>query len=195
LPDARLIVLTGPSHSGKTSLATALAETLAPPTALIAVDDIVATLRLVSPEHWAEHWRIGLPIAYDVAEATVEVLLRRGVTVLLESTFTFIPVDDSPMECHADRFDRIIDVAQRLDLSVDVVRLMAAPDQLLRRRAGTGRLTDAVIEGTWTLHSACEPRSGEAALIEIDTTTRDVASVAQSVGALLSAGGAQPLTR
>jgi chloramphenicol 3-O-phosphotransferase len=187
VPDARLIVLTGPSHSGKSSLAASLVETLAPPVAVVAIDEIVATLRLVSPERWADQWRLGLPIAYDVAEATVDVLLRRGITVLLESTFTFVPVDDQPMQCHAARLEAMIEVARRLEVCAHVIHLMAAPEELLRRRATTGRLNDAVVEGTWTLHSQSVPRAGDA-LIEIDTTTCDVASVARSVAALLSRG-------
>lgn len=181
----RLIIITGPSHSGKSLLATSLTTMLGRPTATIGIDELVATLNLAPPDSWGEHWRLGLPVAYDVASAHAEVLLRHGITVLLESTFTYISLDGGRGECHADRLDGFVQIGVQAGAEVRVVRLTADREELLRRRAATMRLSDLVVEGTWATHNACAS-DASSSFIEIDTTRRDAAAVADEVAAALA---------
>lgn len=188
MPRPRLIVLTGPSHGGKSSVARGLVQALDGPKAWVAIDPIVETLALVPRDRWAEAWEVGLPVAYDVAEASVSILLEREITVMLESTLTFIPIDGRPPEFHADRLERFLALAARLGAEAHVFRVTAALDELVRRRALTGRLTDGVVEGTWRQHGGT-PIDGA---VEVDTTAVDAGAATQRVAAALAAAASTP---
>lgn len=158
-----LLILTGPSHAGKTTAARSAMRSLGVPSAHVAIDEIIAWLDLAADELW-EH---GLPAAYDVAAEATDALLRRDFVVLLESTFTFIPDDDRPAQFHDDQLARFVRIGRDREAPVTVVRFGADLDELLRRQAGTGRLHRGVVEGTWGQHSAS---------IELDVPIVDVAT-------------------
>jgi hypothetical protein len=176
--EARLIVLTGPSHSGKTEVGVRLRERLPPPVARLAMDELLASFTIEAEEYW----RTGLAAGYDVLAAGADALLRRGFSVLVESTFTYIPLDGEPPEFHLEQVERLAEVAQAAGARFDLVVLSASRDELLRRRQATGRLWDEVIEGSARLHEEAAPRLGGRPL---DTTSLDIeAATARAHGLL-----------
>jgi hypothetical protein len=99
-----------------------------------------------------EHWEHGLPVAYDIATTTAETLLLRDFVVLFDSTFTFIPFDGREGVWHGEQLDRLRHLSRAVGATISMVRLRAGLPELLRRRAGTGRLSDTIVEGIWDLH-------------------------------------------
>lgn len=167
----RVVILTGASHSGKTSVARALLPRLGPRSTAIAIDDIVGSLYI--GEEWP--WEEGLPIAYEVAAATLDVALGHGFTVLYESTFTYVPVDGSAPTLFRDELTRIAAIARGHDAQLHVVELRAGLGVVKARRAATGRLSDDLIEQIWELFdsrgvappSATRIEAGEASPVEL----------------------------
>jgi len=143
-----LVILTGPSHAGKTSAISLARRSLNCRSAVIAVDDIIAGLNLGEEDLW----EAGLPAAYDVAVASSEALLRRDFTVFVESTFTFVPSDGRPPTVHPEQLLRLIDMAEQTGAPWLVVRLTTTAEELARRQEATGRLDQTVVSGTWGLH-------------------------------------------
>jgi hypothetical protein len=143
------------------------------------MDDVLETLTLPSDDYWAR----GLEIGYDVLIASAEALLRGGFTVLLESTFTFVPLDGSPAHLHGDRIDQLRAVAVRTGADFELLSVTADLPELLRRRGHTGRLWDSVVKGTHGLHQELARNSGASS---VDTTRRSPADVAAILGEALS---------
>jgi len=181
--EPRLIVVTGPSHAGKSSVLTVLREQLDGPVAVLAMDDVLGQLTIPPAE---DYWRVALEAGYDVLLASAEALLRRGFTVLLESTFTFVPLDDAPPELHARRIAELADVAVATGSDFDLVLLTATLPELIRRRGATKRLWDRVVEGSHQLH---ETFPGDGVQIRVDTTGQTPAAVAERLRRQLSREG------
>lgn len=160
-----LILITGPSHSGKTSVARSVLHDFSRPVAYLAIDDIMQDLDLGDQDQWED----GLPAAYDVAFSSARALLRRGFLVLLESTLTFVPSPDRPPQFHANQLTRAARLAAETQAGCLVVRLTADLDEIRRRRARTARLTSRIVDGTWALH-ARQALHG-CPVVELDTTT------------------------
>jgi hypothetical protein len=165
--ESRLIVLTGPSHSGKTEVGVRLRERLPPPVARLAMDELLDGFTISAEEYWTT----GLAAGYDVLVAGSDALLGRGFTVLVESTFTYVPPDGSAPEFHLEQVERLAEMARAGGARFDLVVLNASREELLRRRHATGRLWDSVIEGTARLHQEAAPRLGGNSL---DTTSIDI---------------------
>jgi len=88
----RLIVLTGASHTGKSSVAAEILRLASPPVAFLGIDSTLDHT-LVRPEggRWEE-----IPLAYELNREQIAPLLRQGWTVVFESTFTYVPAAGPP---------------------------------------------------------------------------------------------------
>src|SRR4051812_33086856 len=84
---ASLLILTGASHTGKTSVAQELLRLCPPPTAYLGVDKTLRTVLVHPPgDSWAQ-----IPLAYRLLHAQAELLLDQRWFVIFESTFTYVP--------------------------------------------------------------------------------------------------------
>jgi predicted kinase len=182
MSSGQLLILTGPSHAGKSSTAQAILRSLESPAAHVAIDEIMSWLDLSADDAW----ETGLPVAYDVAASAVETLLRRGFVVLLESTFTFIPGEDRRGMFHADELRRFIELGRTHGRQVLVTRLTADPSELLRRNAATQRMDRWVIEGTARQHEP--PLPVHVPVIEL--ATADLSADEAAARVLEALGGA-----
>ena len=146
-----LLILTGASHTGKTSVAKALLETLEPPAAFLSVDDV---LRYTISRPPGYPWAL-IPLAYELLEPQIAVLLKHRWFVVLESTFTYVPRGQVG-QFHREQLLRMLDVSRRHGVPALVVQLLAG-DAISRDRARlTGRLPQAVVEETARLHRAAD---------------------------------------
>jgi predicted kinase len=174
----KLIILTGPSHSGKTSVARALVRELRCPTGHVEIDKIMEMLSLGDLDHW-EH---GLPVAYDIAAAATETLLLHDFVVVFDSTFTFIPSDGREGQWHAEQLARLQQLGRKVGAPVAMVQLRASLPELLRRRALTGRLSDPIVEGVWKLHESFSDTTEASFVLATDDVEPE--DLEQRVGAL-----------
>jgi hypothetical protein len=142
------------------------------------MDDLLATFT-IAPD---EYWPTGLAAGYDVLVAGAEALLARGFTVLVESTFTYVPLDGRRPEIHLEEIARLAEVARVAGARFDVIALTAARQELLRRRHETGRLWDSVVEGSARLHEEVAPQLGG---VSLDTTALDIDAATRGVHDLL----------
>jgi len=144
-----LLVLTGASHTGKTSVARALLDLAPPSVALVGVDKVIDETLVRPPGNpWRE-----IPLAYELLRPQVELLLRRGWSVILESTFTFVPDAGEP-ELHLDQLEALLHLADRLSRPSQVVQLMPGRETVRERAGTTGRLDPGVVARTLDLHEA-----------------------------------------
>jgi predicted kinase len=147
LPRPALLILTGASHSGKSSVIEALSRTSAEPLALLGVDAVLAgTIRPAADDRWDQ-----IPLAYDLIEAQTPVLLDRGWPVLVESTFTYVG-DDSSGEIHLDRLETLVGIAARREVPWLVCQLDAKPQVLISRARVSNRLEERIVSETARLH-------------------------------------------
>jgi chloramphenicol 3-O-phosphotransferase len=146
-----LLVLTGASHTGKTSVARSILDLKAPPVALLGVDrTLEQTLLRPREDHWSE-----IPLAYELLRAQAEVLLRAGWFVVMESTFTYVPsMGDS--EFHDEEIERLEAVASGVGAPFLLAQLRVAETVVLERAEATGRLPLAVVAETLRLHNAAD---------------------------------------
>lgn len=172
--------MTGPTHAGKSSVLSVLSEQLDGPVAVLAMDDVLDQLKIPPAE---DYWRVALEAGYDVLVASAEALLRRGFTVLLESTFTYVPLDDASPELHVPRIAELANVAAATGSDFAVIHLTATLPELIRRRRVTERLWDRVVEGSHQLHEAFP---GDHVRSQVDTTGQTPAGVAERVRRQLS---------
>jgi hypothetical protein len=146
-----LLVLTGASHTGKSSVARALLDLVPPPAAYVEVDRVIqGTLVRPPGDPWRE-----IPLAYELLFPQVEILLRRRWLVVFESTFTFVPGRGEP-ELHLDQLESFLDMAERLAVRSQVVQLLPDRETVSRRAAETGRLDTNVVSTTLDLHEAAD---------------------------------------
>jgi len=148
-PAPGLLILTGASHTGKTSVARELLGIVSPPAALLAVDD---TLRhqLVRPP--GDPWQ-QIPLTYELLRPQVEVLLDHNWLVIFESTFTYVRTTGEA-EFHADELRRLVQVAEERLVPHLVVQLRATGAEVRARARLTGRLAERVVEQTAKLHDS-----------------------------------------
>jgi predicted kinase len=169
-PAPSLLVLTGASHTGKTSVAREILRIVEPPAALLSVDDVLRQV-LVRPngDPWAE-----IPVAYDLLHPQVEALLGHGWLVVFESTFTYVPDSGAP-EFHNDALDQLIAIAERLSAPCMVVQLRALGEDVSIRAEGSGRLSPEIIAQTSVLHESVALPSGAVYLDSSSETPRELA--------------------
>jgi autotransporter-associated beta strand protein len=165
IPAPGLLILTGASHTGKTTVASGVLKAVPPPAAFLSVDEVLQrTLRRVPGEIWS-----GIPLAYELIGAQLGILLDRGWFVVVESTFTYVPARGDG-EFHSEALESLLAEAGSRDAPVLLVQLTAPENVVLERAEQTGRLDPSIVSATVALHgSATFPLSPEA----IDTTALD----------------------
>lgn len=167
VPVPGLLILTGASHTGKTSVAEEILHRVEVPTAFLGVDDVL-TRTLINPlgDIWAQ-----IPLSYELLLPQAETLLKSGWFVLFESTFTLVH-EKGPPEFHGNALGRLIAVADRCHAPWIVVQLKAGADQATSRAANTGRLSPEVVAETVRLHEEADLPSGSVSLSS-NTSSRD----------------------
>lgn len=169
VPFPGLLLLTGASHTGKTTVAQEIIAKVRPPTALLSVDNVLAGAIVKPHKAWAD-----IPLAYDLLVPQLELLLDRGWFVILESTFTFVPDQGEP-EFHGDQIHRMISIAASYKAPWRLVQLNVG-DRVARERAEhTGRLTPQIVDRTAELHQAAALPS---ASLQVDATAKAPADIA-----------------
>lgn len=146
-PSPGLVIVTGASHTGKTSVSRALLPLLDAPAARLSVDD---TLDHVLVRPTANPWK-EIPLAYDLLETQTDILLGRGWTVVLESTFTYVPEQDPP-EFHHHAIRDIVATAERRGVRHLITHLTLDSADAMRRAENTGRLPPEIVAQTVALH-------------------------------------------
>jgi hypothetical protein len=167
------LILTGPSHSGKTEVAKAILETSLPATAFLSVDDIVERVLIrASGDVWGQ-----APLAYELLCSQLRILLEHGWFVLIESTFTYVPLEGDP-EFHAEALSRLVAEAATRNAPAWIGQLTAPSDVILARAERTDRLSLDIVEGTIALHKSVE---FPLAPLVIDTSRLDPARAAEAI--------------
>ena len=155
-----LIVLTGPSHSGKSALARALLDSFDDKAAFLSVDDVLERTLVRPRSHmWKE-----IPLAYELLEPQVATLLARGWTVVFESTFTFVPDDGEPA-FHGDRLAALVARAAELCVASIVVQVLASRETLDGRARRSERLDPTIVRHTDVLHQNAALPAGSLRII------------------------------
>jgi predicted kinase len=182
IPAPALLILTGASHTGKTSVAEAILEKMPPPAAFLSVDNILTgTLRRPIGDTWSN-----IPLAYELLQAETSKLLEQGWFVIFESTFTFVPPRRNG-EFHGSAVEGLIDEAARLGAPASIVQLRASREILLTRAQVSGRLDTSIVASTIALHErACFPLQQK--VIETDTidASAGAAAIINLVGSQIS---------
>lgn len=144
-----LVVVTGPSHVGKSTLISALVELINRPAEIVSIDEVIEASDL-PPEL---RWERGLEAAYDAAAAQTSEALAGNCLVLYESTFTYVPPDSRPAQLHPEQLQRLLNVAEEHDSDALVVYLTASLDAVERRQEQTARLTGRIVSEAWRMHA------------------------------------------
>ena len=146
---AGLLIVTGASHTGKTSVIRSLLPELQPPVALLGVDQTLDHT-LVKPfgEQWAQ-----IPLAYRLIQSQLGPLLDSKWLVVVESTFTYVPAD-GPGTFHGDVLETMVEAADDRGADSAVCQLETTVEVAVHRSRGDGRLDPTVVEETNRLHRA-----------------------------------------
>lgn len=169
-PAPGLLILTGASHTGKTSVAEEILGIVSAPAAFLSVDEVLfKTLARPSSDAWTE-----IPLAYELLRPQVETLLGKGWFVLFESTFTYVPESGSP-EFHDGALRELVAVAEQRRTPWTLVQLSAAESEVTSRAANTGRLSHEIVRQTVDLHEVAT-LPGEP--LRLDSTSRPPAELA-----------------
>jgi AAA domain-containing protein len=170
IPAPSLLVLTGASHTGKTSVAEEILRGVGAPTAFLGVDDVLTRTLIYPPgDVWAQ-----ISLSYELLLPQVETLLKRGWFVLFESTFTRVS-EGGPSEFHGNVLDRLIAVADRCHAPWAVVQLNASADIATSRATDTGRLPPEIVAETVRLHDEAALPNGSARLNSKTSTRNELA--------------------
>lgn len=143
-----LLIVTGASHTGKTSVIGELLTQAPAPTGYLSMD---ATLNGILIQPPGSIWE-QIPLAYDLMQRQAETLLDQGWLVILESTFTYVP-DRAAPEFHLSELQRFVEIAGSRQAPVAVVQLNVPREQLLERAEETDRLSPELIATTAELHA------------------------------------------
>ncbi len=147
LPRPGLLVLTGASHSGKSSVSAAIAEISPDPVAQLSVDTMLEqTIRPSRTDRWEE-----IPLAYDLIEAQLPILLGRKWPVIVESTFTYVTADGAGA-LHPKRLAGVVEIATCQGVPWLVCQLQADAEVLAARARETGRTTPEIVAETARIH-------------------------------------------
>jgi predicted kinase len=171
VPAPGLLILTGASHTGKTSVAREILALASPPAAFLSVDDALRTVLARPPgEIWEQ-----IPLAYELLRLQLEALLDRGWLVVLESTFTFVPASGAP-EFHADRLRQLIGVAEERGVPWALIQLSADEADLASRANESNRLPHEIVAKTVELHESADlPDEG----IQLDSSAETPPALAR----------------
>jgi predicted kinase len=179
-----LVVVTGPSHTGKSTLIHELVGQLDRPSDIVSIDEVIGASKL-PPEL---RWERGLHAAYDAAaERTSKLLASRGL-VFYESTFTYVPPDSRPAQLHPEQLHRLLEIAAEHDADALVVQLTAPLEVVKSRQERTTRLTDRIVTEAWRMHAGTTLEVMR--LLPLDTSELSAQEAAALV--LGHMGGQQP---
>jgi predicted kinase len=147
VPTPGLLILTGASHTGKTSVAEAVLEAVDPPAAFLSVDNILEhTISRPPGDPWAQ-----IPLAYELLEPQVGALLEHGWFVIVESTFTYVP-ENGASQFHREQLVQLIDIAERCNAPWLLIQLATTGATARGRAERTGRLPQKLVADTVQLH-------------------------------------------
>jgi hypothetical protein len=156
-----LIVITGPSHAGKSTLLNSLVS-LMPDLAVVTYDHFfMETLRAIRGGQDPDLAEFSL--AYELMGGVVQHLIARGRPTVIESTFTRVSKKDRLASTRNGSVTYRHDLELHHLLSLDIGNAFAfqlfAPWEVIRSRLNeTPRLEEWVVKGTWEAHS--EPWPG-----------------------------------
>jgi predicted kinase len=152
---AGLLIVTGASHTGKSSVIEAVLPALEPPVALLSVDEVlVSTLVRPPGDQWEQ-----IPLAYELIERQADTLLEQGWLVIIESTFTYVPPEGEP-SFHENALRRFVGLADRHHSCLAICQLRAPLQEISARSMRTNRLAAEVVAATSRLHDAAELPAG-----------------------------------
>jgi hypothetical protein len=137
---------------------------------LLGVDDLLSRT-LVRPE--GDPWQ-EIPLAYELIERQASTLLGQGWLVIVESTFTHVPLEGGP-ELHEDVLSQMIELAERGGAAWALCQIVATLDLALTRRDETKRLSPEVVAGTVQLHERLELPAGTLKLSAVEQTPEEAA--------------------
>jgi predicted kinase len=167
---AGLLIVTGASHTGKSSVIRSLLTNLEPPVALLGVDDLLA-MTLVQPrgDRWAE-----IPLAYELIQRQIGLLLARGWFVVVETTFTYVPLKGEPT-FHWETLEQMVRLAEQHGAAWFLCQVEAPLELALQRSARSGRLPRQVVAATVELHDSAEIPEPVLRLSSADRTPDELA--------------------
>ncbi|HEY6738283.1 MAG TPA: AAA family ATPase [Actinopolymorphaceae bacterium] len=160
-PAPLVILLSGPSSSGKTSLARALQSRLSTPALLLEADRVFPAV----PSHWPPEGR---------SHADLVLAFHRSIAVWAESGFDVIVDGSLPYEDRRLR-DDCLDVLSPYDLRVIGVR--CSETELTRREAVRPERRPR----GWAVRQARDIHDGMRYAVEIDTTGKSPEAGADEV--------------
>lgn len=176
-----LLILTGPSHVGKTAVSGEILATTPRPAAYLSVDGTLEqTLRRPPGDIWAQ-----IPLAYELIGSDLEILLERGWFVLVESTFTYV-AGEGDAEMHDVALADLVGKAKAHGAPCWVVQLTASRETILSRAAETNRFDLAIVSEIFALHQE-QGRLPEATHV-IATEALDPTEVAAAILAHVAQG-------
>ncbi|HEU5253426.1 MAG TPA: AAA family ATPase [Solirubrobacterales bacterium] len=150
-----LLILTGASHTGKTSVARSILDLKGSPAALLGVDQTLEHTLVRPPgDRWNE-----IPLAYELISLQTEALLRAGWFIVLESTFTHVP-EEGPPEFHGGEIERLVEIALAAGAPWSIVQLNAAESTVIERAEASCRLPLAIVTKTIALHRGAAMPAG-----------------------------------
>lgn len=167
-----LVVVTGPSHAGKSTLIRELEARTLRPAATVAIDEVIAEVQLPEVDLWSH----GLPLAYGAAATRAEQLLARGELVFYESTFTYVPPPPRPPELHRDQLERLLRISSRLGAGTLVLQLVANLDDVSDRQRASGRLSTRIVREVWRQHTGTQLQAP--VFLRLDTSQHPAADLA-----------------
>lgn len=142
-----LVIITGPSHVGKTTAVKELLGYLPIRTAVLALDTVLRAFR-TDPNHPDTV----LDTAYDLLVGMVCLLLERGFVVVVESTFTLVRATGE-VEMYTDRLEQLRAVAGEHSLSASSVALMTDWATVQHRADRLQRLDRGIVQAIWRAHA------------------------------------------
>lgn len=179
-PGTGLLILTGASHTGKTTVARAILDETSPPAAFLSVDETLErTLWRPPGDIWSN-----IPLAYEIIQAEARVLLGQRWFVVVESTFTYVDATGAG-EFHDLAVERLAGEATRIGALVTIVQLRTPLETALARARSSGRLDASIVAETVALHQS--PRLPLAPKV-IETDQLDPAAAAAVIREHLRAG-------
>lgn len=165
-----LIVITGPSHTGKSTLLKKLVSVI-PDLAVVTYDQFfMETLRAIRGGQDPDLAEFAL--AYELMGSVVRQLISRGRPTVIESTFTRVskrdPSAGTPKSSVVYRHDLELHHLLSMDAENAFAFQLFAPWNVIRSRSGkTKRLEEWVVKGTWEAHKEALP-----GCLRLDATRR-----------------------